>query len=324
MEETSDSLRSLNIGGAPEPRDSPRSPETPPALDTPRVPDAPRFPDTPPSTWLTRGAQDTPSNPRNSSDSTSTIESQCPWLNDEDMNLIGDLGLPDPYDWHHMQQWAIRLIDKYDGVSSDTPFVRQRFIRPRCVACTIPCEGENFEHVIDPPVAMPCGHILGYSCYSYLLDDYNEGNGSHICPLPDCNERIFYVCGHDLTAAHLPHPGAPFYLPPSFFIPNGGYMPKKCRRCSIQDWVDRWTEEVRRDDKHKNVWVTCSGLHGIPDGPARMREATLAPGFMPLQRQRREFLQEFFDETPRPIDDEEVLPGVPVTDAFVYYYTTET
>ncbi|KAH7012810.1 hypothetical protein EDB80DRAFT_862791 [Ilyonectria destructans] len=60
----------------------------------------------------------------------------CPWLSDEDLQLIGDLGLPDLYHWGNLQVWTERLLQKYHARISDSRAVRHRFIRTRCISCT--------------------------------------------------------------------------------------------------------------------------------------------------------------------------------------------
>ncbi|KAJ3522081.1 hypothetical protein NM208_g13013 [Fusarium decemcellulare] len=170
-------------------------------------------------------------NPRSSS----TVVTICGWLSDEDLNLIGNLGLPDPYHWTNMMFWTQEMQWKYDAEDTDIGTLRLRFIRPHCVLCTRSCPEVGLGDEENPhrPIVLPCGHIIGHDCYDELYTRYKEGTGPATCP---------------------------------FFIPDDdGHMADKCRACLVKDLVVQWSEEAFLHSDKDSIWASCSGIHGIED-----------------------------------------------------------
>ncbi|KAF5012986.1 hypothetical protein FDECE_993 [Fusarium decemcellulare] len=119
-------------------------------------------------------------NPRSSS----TVATIYGWLSDEDRNLIGNLGLPDPYHWTNMMFWMQEMLWKYEAPYTDIGTLRLRFSRPHCVLCARSCPEarQGDEEDAHRPLVLPCGHIIGQDCYEELYTRYKEGTGPATCP----------------------------------------------------------------------------------------------------------------------------------------------
>ncbi|KAI5461647.1 hypothetical protein BGZ63DRAFT_386298 [Mariannaea sp. PMI_226] len=242
----------------------------------------------------------------------------CPWLTEEDLNLIGHLGLPDPYHWGNLQTWVERVLQAYHAQISDSRVVRQRFIRTKCVRCKRLCEDADLESIIDPPVALPCGHIMGWTCYAEFVDNYTAGEGSGECPWkgptgeeppewsPACGERIIYVCEHPAMFARIPAPSREFYLPQQFFIPPDGFMPSNCRRCTVHNLLAQWTREVRRNGAGSDVFVCCSGADELRDGGGANYRGLVRPEYARAAMDNSAILEEIFARTPAPAENGEL------------------
>lgn len=257
----------------------------------------------------------------------------CPWLTEEDYKLIKDLSLPDPYHWNNMQTWIEQVLKKFHGRRSDSSTVRQRFIRTKCVACRHFCEDVDVENVVDPPVALPCGHVMGWTCYSEFVDSFVAGEGSGKCPWDGprddepqtwsraCGESVIYTCPHPFMFARIPPFGHEFYLPAGFFIRQEGHMPDKCRECMIKHLLMRWTRELWKERGRSNVVVYCAGFNGLTEGERRRLYAagdykTKCEGH---SKRLTEYMEELFESTPANAENgvlEELEPAV-------WYYAVE-
>ncbi|KAF7552586.1 hypothetical protein G7Z17_g4208 [Cylindrodendrum hubeiense] len=245
-------------------------------------------------------------------------EALCPWLSEEDLELIGDLGLPDPYHWGNLQIWTERLLQKYCARISDSRVVRHRFIRTRCILCRHLCEDTGLGSIIDPPVALPCGHIMGWSCYADFCDNYTMGKIPLTCPWngpqqgdpaswsPACNERIVHDCEHTAIFARIPPPTEEFYIPQGFFMPVDGLVTAKCRRCTIKKLLVRWTREVRQDGEFPHAFAACSGINGLLEGEKAGFGPLVQPGLEDEGAARSRILEELFGSTPTPLDGTEL------------------
>ncbi|KAH6987938.1 hypothetical protein BKA56DRAFT_669532 [Ilyonectria sp. MPI-CAGE-AT-0026] len=241
-----------------------------------------------------------------------------PWLNDEDLQLIGDLGLPDPYHWGNLQVWTERFLQKYHARISDSRTVRHRFIRTRCISCRRLCEGADLGTIIDPAVALPCGHIMGWSCYADFCDSYSMGVGHLVCPWngpgpddpanwsPACDERIVYDCEHSSIFARIPPPTEEFYIPQGFFTPAGGFVTTNCRRCTIKELLVQWTREVRQDEAFPDAFAASCGMHGLLEEEQPGVLPVIQLGLEEDAAVRSKLLEGLFGSTPTPLDGDEL------------------
>ncbi|KAF4471894.1 hypothetical protein FALBO_1186 [Fusarium albosuccineum] len=184
-------------------------------------------------------------NPRSSS----TVATICGWLSDEDLDLVGNLGLPDVYHWTNMMFWMQEMLWKYEAPYTDIGTLRLRFTRPHCVLCARSCPEarQGDEEDAHRPLAGPAGD--------------EPANWS-----PPCNERIIYDCEHDVAWTFYPGLDETFKIPDSFFIPtDDGRMTDKCRACLIKELVIQWSEEAWEHSDKDSIWASCSGIHGIED-----------------------------------------------------------
>ncbi|KAH7165711.1 hypothetical protein EDB81DRAFT_878078 [Dactylonectria macrodidyma] len=241
-------------------------------------------------------------------------EPLCPWLSPQDLVLIGDLGLPDPFHWGNMIEWTETFLLKYDAGLEDTRTVRHRFIRARCILCGDLCEGKDMNTIIDPPVALPCGHIMGWTCYAEFSENYLEMDGTYECPWngprigdpdtwsPVCEERIVHDCAHSSIFARIPPPTEEFYLPPGFFTPANGFVTAKCRKCTVDDLLLRWTHEAREDGQFPYAFATCGRRHGLLEGEIPGYGPLVEHGLQDDAELRSQLLEELFGSTPTPMD----------------------
>ncbi|KPM38838.1 hypothetical protein AK830_g7745 [Neonectria ditissima] len=245
-----------------------------------------------------------------------TPELLCPWLTREDLDLIGDLGLPDLYHWGNLQTWTERFLQKYHARISDARAIRHRFIRTKCIACKHLCEDADLNTIVDPPVALPCGHIMGWTCYADLCDAYEVGESSPTCPWRGpaphepstwsaaCDQRIIYDCDHPDIFARVPSPTEDFYLPQAFFTPAGGYVTTLCRRCSVRELLVQWTQEARQKDENARVFAACDGLHGLEHNARPIAVRLTDPEFVALAGERTLLVEELIGSTPTPLKEE--------------------
>ncbi|KAH6893070.1 hypothetical protein B0T10DRAFT_457185 [Thelonectria olida] len=239
----------------------------------------------------------------------------CPWMTEEDFNLIRDLGLPDPYHWPSMQLWTDNVLRKFHARRSDSNTVRQRFIRTKCVLCRSFCEDMNPEVTIDPAVALPCGHVMGWTCYGEFVRNFEAGEGSGKCPWDGprgdeptewsftCDERILYACEHPEMYARIPSFGYDFYLPEEFFITRDCTMDDSCRRCIIRRYLVRWTREMRDEKQNKNIVLWCAGVNGLTDEECVNLRLARSPNFEASCPNLTELMSELFKTTPTPAEN---------------------
>lgn len=100
------------------------------------------------------------------------------------MEITEGLGFPDPYNWLNMMRWTVSMLKKFSAKDlEDLRYIRQRFIRPKCILCKEYCvDLVNFMKAIDYPVTFPCGHIMGWRCYREQLRKLHTNQGSYTCP----------------------------------------------------------------------------------------------------------------------------------------------
>ncbi|KAK7408593.1 hypothetical protein QQX98_009241 [Neonectria punicea] len=261
-----------------------------------------------------------------------TPERLCPWLTREDLELIGDLGLPDMYHWGNLQIWTERFLQKYYARISDARAIRHRFIRTKCIACRHLCEAPDLNTIVDPPVALPCGHIMGWTCYADLCDNYVAGEGPLTCPWDGpaahepatwsgaCDQRIVYDCDHPDIFARIPSPTEEFFLPQGFFTPVGGFMTSRCRRCTVKDLLVQWTAEARQKEENALVFAACDGIHGLEERTRPTADRLHDPEFVALAAERTLLLEELIGSTPTPLKEETELDDMDPT--VIYFRQT--
>lgn len=199
----------------------------------------------------------------------------CSWLEGADLSVIGNLGCPDPYYWPSLQDWVESLHERFmDHQRIDTAQLRQRFVRLKCVACDRICDDGSSADGVDPPVALPCGHIIGFNClqrYRAQLEtteDWEKLTCPWRGPTGDdptswskaCNTKMFYRCSHPTIFMRTPSLSEDFYLPDDFFIPRmeGRFMPHQCQRCSVKSLLMKWTRELRQEPGMERTFTSCS------------------------------------------------------------------
>ena len=242
----------------------------------------------------------------------------CPWIAERDMDYIKDLGYQDPYYWPNLQDWTESLVDRFFGRCIDMGVIRQRFIRPKCVACGQLCQDGNPLTEIDQPVALPCGHIVGLNCLTNLCENFTTGEGGFetwSCPWKGpgedepptwserCGLRMFHLCGHPMIYMRLPKLDEDFYLPEDFFIHHfNGYVPRDCRRCSIKNQLTNWTQAARDKFGMKQVFATCSGIDGLLPGELRTWGSHPQRALQRYAMAKSRQMEEFLTSTPTPLE----------------------
>ncbi|KAF7559277.1 hypothetical protein G7046_g4878 [Stylonectria norvegica] len=242
----------------------------------------------------------------------------CPWLTEEDLSLIGDLGLPDPYHWGNLQHWARRVLIKYSATLNDATTVRQRFIRLKCVCCRKLCEDKDPMTPIDDPVVFPCGHIMGKTCYDNFCYRFRMGEIPPTCPWPGpledeprewspaCTDRIVFECDHTSIAAYAPDIFARFHIPINFFTSPLGGMSVLCRRCTVHEALCTFTRDARKDGRFPLVWAACWDVHGFLPGERAALFAREVVELQPLVEEHTQMLKDLVQFMPVPVDKTDI------------------
>lgn len=234
-----------------------------------------------------------------------------PWIAAYDKRYVSVLGYQDPFHYVKLQDWMELLREKFLLQNESEFSIRRRFVKPRCVGCGHFCNRDG--PCPDMPLALPCGHIIGYNCLSNLYQrflDHNMLAYAH-CPWrgpgpdgpptwsPACTTRIFHRCPHPLMYLELPPATEAFYLPDSFFCSRiNGYMPKECRRCSVATHLKEMTREIRGKYRQDSTFASCSGIDGLLEGERRVLQARPKIGLEEHAAGASDLIKDFLDHTP--------------------------
>lgn len=98
-----------------------------------------------------------------------------------------------------------------------------------------------------------------------------------------------------------------FALPGDFFTPDFGYVTERCRPCVVQDQLNEWTLDIRKEERYKNVWAACGDFHAIAYDKPTMEVRSLRD----LAEQQTETLTEMFESTSEPMYSSKECPLEP-------------
>jgi hypothetical protein len=121
-----------------------------------------------------------------------------------------------------------------------------------------------------------------------------------------------FNCEHsDELAVELPGAlsGGGWEVPKDFLLryKTNGRVPSRCRKCTIQDYLDQWTTEARHITGYEKLWAMCGPLHGMEDeDPGTISLANRYTNKLEGKvAEKAKVLRKVLEETPEPTFTEE-------------------